>query len=81
MFVLLVTYTAQCGHDVASNMEAQIFSTHKTCHRKAQFYTFFQVFKELQSSGKAAFPTLFYSVFRPESTLQLQSASRHPSSP
>lgn len=46
MLLLLVTHRAQCGHDVASDMEAQVFSSHKASHHKAQCYGSYHVFKE-----------------------------------
>lgn len=68
MLVLLVTHTAQCGHDVASDMEAQMFSSHEASHHESQCYGSHRVFKEhsgtplpssgeLRQPGKAAFPT------------------------
>lgn len=80
MLLLLVTHRAQCGHDVASHMEAQVFSSHKASHHKAQCYGSYLVFKEhsgtplpysrqLQQPGKAVSPTPFYPAFPPKSTL------------
>lgn len=89
MLVLFVTHTAQCGHDVASNMEVQMFSSHKASHHEAQCYGSHHVFKErsgtplpysrqLQQPGKAAFPMLFYPVFPPKSTLHTATSFQTP---
>lgn len=76
MLLLFVTHTAQCGHDVASDMEAQMFSSHKASHCQAQCYGSHRVFKEhsgtplpegrqLQQPGKASFPNCFTLCFLP----------------
>lgn len=80
MLVLRLTHTAQCGHDTTSDMEAQMFSSHKASHHKAQCYGSHHLFKErsgtllpygrqLQQPGKVSFPKLFYPVFPLRSTV------------
>lgn len=80
MFVLRTTHAVQRGHGVASDTEAQLFSSHRAPHIKAQCYGSHHIFKklsgtpllyswQLQQPGKAALPTLCFRVFPPKSVL------------
>lgn len=57
----LVTHTALCGHDVASDMEAQMFYIHKIFHHKAQSST--KSSKNSNHQQKQLFPHCFTLCF------------------